>query len=720
MLFMAKTTSQHNLSVVNPKLAQEWHPSKNGKLTPGDVTPRCKRKVWWQCNKGHEWKADVGNRFMGTGCPYCAGKRVTQETSLAAKNAQVVKEWHPTKNGALIPEEVTPGSHKKAWWICSKDKRHEWQAMILHRARKKSGCPFCSGHKASTTDNFKISAPILAKEFDSERNYPLAPEELRPNSARKVWWICPKNKNEHRWLADVASRFKGNGCPYCSGRRVCESNSLQKMRPDLAQQWHPKKNGALAPAAVVAGGHTKVWWLCSFGHEWQATIHSRLNQTSICPKCKPKTSLMELRVYTELKWLFKNVEFRSKKHGVECDVYVPQLKLAIEVDGFYWHRNKLSQDKNKNRILEEQGIKLIRLRENLPRISEIDVIYQYQDKHFFVIKKLLENILKLNVGSSNLESLINEYIGAGNLRNNQEFLQLWNYLPAPLPGTSFQDLHEKKALEWHPTKNGQLKPTDVTPGASRKAVWWICKKGHEWQAGIAQRSSGSGCPYCSGHKVCKDNSLATIKPELVKEWHPTKNGRLTPEHVTPGSSSKKVWWLCEKGHEWETKPLARLYGQGCPFCVGKKASKDNCLATVNPKLAREWHPTKNGSIAPADVTPGSGRMFWWLCEKGHAWDMRILARSHGSNCPYCIGRRVCNDNCLATKNLALANEWHPTKNRALTPNDVTPGSKKKVWWICKNGHEWEAAIKSRNYGNDCPFCARRNGQIKLSAIRFPV
>ena len=251
---MAKLTNQHNLSVVNPKLAQEWHPSKNGKLTPKDVTPRCKRKAWWRCDKNHSWEADIGNRFMGAGCPYCAGKRVTQETSLAAQSPQLVKEWHSTRNADRLPIEFTPGSHRKVWWTCSKDSRHEWQAMILHRARKKSGCPFCSGHLASTTDNLKILAPALVKEFDYERNYPLIPEELRPNSAKNVWWICPKNKKEHRWLAQVTGRFNGNGCPYCSGRRVCESNSLQKLRPDSAKQWHPEKNGTLTPATVIAGG----------------------------------------------------------------------------------------------------------------------------------------------------------------------------------------------------------------------------------------------------------------------------------------------------------------------------------------------------------------------------------------------------------------------------------------------------------------------------------
>lgn len=714
MSIMRRAFGQQNLLTRNPRLAREWHPTKNGDLSPKDVTSRSARKVWWQCEKGHAWEAQVGNRFMGTGCPYCAGKRPTQETSLASRYPQLVREWHPEKNKNLSPNNFSHGSHTKVWWACSRDNRHEWQAMILHRARKKSGCPYCSGHKPSSTDNFRISAPNLAKEFDLERNYPLAPEELRPNSARKVWWICPKNKTEHRWLAVVSGRINGNGCPYCRGRRVCESNSLQTLRLDLAKQWHPTKNGALTPENVVAGGHRKVWWQCKYGHEWQAPIGKRLKQTWPCPKCTLRTSLMELRVYSELKIIFEKVELQKIKHGVECDVYLPGIKLAIEVDGYFYHRQKQRKDENKNLVLEKHGISVMRLRENLPRIREHDVECKYSDKHFDVINRLLKSILELKVCSSNEESLINDYLIGRRLKNDEGFKQLWNRFPAPALGASILETHKTLAQEWIESKNGRLTPADVTHGSSR-IIWWQCKRGHEYKARVARRCAGDGCPYCSGQKVCKDNCLATKQPTLAKEWHPTKNGDLTPQDVTPGSSKMKVWWRCEKGHEWEMRPLARSHGQNCPFCVGKKASKDNCLATMNPRLAKEWHPIRNGDTYPNDVTPGSGKKFWWECKKGHAFQMRILARSHGSNCPYCIGRRAGSDNCLAVVNPGLSREWHPTKNGALTPRDVTRGSKKKAWWQCKKGHEWEAFVKARTNGTGCPDCKKRgHGRAKGS------
>jgi len=243
-------------------------------------------------------------------------------------------------------------------------------------------------------------------------------------------------------------------------------------------------------------------------------------------------------------------------------------------------------------------------------------------------------------------------------------------------------------------------PKDVSPFSSIK-VWWICDKGHEWQAPVSDRSNGHGCPFCSGSAVCNDNCLATLNPRLAKQWHPTKNGSLTSKDVTTGSN-RKVWWRCNKGHEWKAIVVNRNNGFGCPYCSGKAACDDNCLATINPDLAKQWHPTKNGSLTPRDVTPHSGKKAWWICDKLHEWETGVYNRSNGSDCPYCSGNAVCDDNCLATLNPELAKQWHPTKNGSLTPKDFTIGSHKKVWWLCDRGHEWQAVIKDRR---GCPYCS---------------
>lgn len=390
------------------------------------------------------------------------------------------------------------------------------------------------------------------------RNGRLTPNDVTHGSTKKIWMLCD---NGHEWDAFAFNLSRGQGCPYCAGKRVGEDNNLQATNPRLAHEWHPKKNGRLSPREVTAGSGKKAWWLCRKGHEWEAVIASR-NSDVGCPFCTGKKASNE------------------------------------------------------------------------------------------------------------------------------------NNLKAKRP-----DL----AHEWHQKKNGELKASDVTPGSHGK-VWWRCTKGHEWKATVHARNGGTGCPYCAGKKVGKDNSLQALNPGLAKEWNTIRNASLTPKEIIPGSS-KKVWWQCRKGHAWQAVVVSRNKGNGCPYCAARKTCDDNCLQTVRPEIAREWHPIKNKPLSPGDVTPGSGKKVWWRCKEGHEWKTTVLDRSHGKNCPYCAGSKPTPENSLRAKNPGLSRQWHPTRNAPLTPEDVLPHSRREVWWSCHKGHEWRKPVVYRLRGSGCPVCA---------------
>ena len=129
----------------------------------------------------------------------------------------------------------------------------------------------------------------------------------------------------------------------------------------------------------------------------------------------------------------------------------------------------------------------------------------------------------------------------------------------------------------------------------------------------------------------------------------------------------------------------RSRGSGCPCCAGRAVGSDNCPETINSKLAKQWHPTKNGCLTPLDVTPNSPNKARWICGSGHEWKATISNRNRGRGCPYCAGRAACEDNCLKTLNPSVAAEWYPAKNGRLAPRDVTQGSRKRVWWQCRKG-----------------------------------
>lgn len=139
----------------------------------------------------------------------------------------------------------------------------------------------------------------------------------------------------------------------------------------------------------------------------------------------------------------------------------------------------------------------------------------------------------------------------------------------------------------------------------------------------------------------------------------------------------------------------------------------NDLATTHPELAQEWHPTKNGTLAPDQVTSGSNKKVWWRCQNGHEWEAKINNRVFKNNsCPYCSGRKILPGyNDLATTHPKLAAEWHSTKNGDLTPQDVSKGTTKKIWWLGPCGHEWEDTVGHRTGGRSCPVCAGK--QIRV-------
>ena len=267
---------------------------------------------------------------------------------------------------------------------------------------------------------------------------------------------------------------------------------------------------------------------------------------------------------------------------------------------------------------------------------------------------------------------------------------------------------EDLLAEWDSERNLPLTPETVSRGSKRR-VFWRCANGHSWQAAVHTRSgSGTGCPYCSGRlPVPGETDLATRYPDLAAEWHPTKNGDLTPSDVLPGSH-RLVWWQCPHGHEWRAQIKSRVSGAGCPVCSNRALLRGvNDLATNNPELARQWHPTKNGDLTPADVVPGTRRKVWWVCDKGHEWRAAVSARVNGSGCPVCTSKKIVPGiNDLASQYPAVAKEWHPEKNGSLTPEHIAPASNKKVWWICDKGHEYQATVASRTQRNGgCPYCA---------------
>jgi len=270
-----------------------------------------------------------------------------------------------------------------------------------------------------------------------------------------------------------------------------------------------------------------------------------------------------------------------------------------------------------------------------------------------------------------------------------------------------QTVNPAVASQWHPTKNNELTPDRVAANRSKKA-WWVCDKGHSWEAVISSRNRGRGCPYCGNRAVLAGyNDLATLRPDIAAQWYQPRNRDLKPNNVTV-YSSRKVWWICHCRHRWKATVANRSNGNGCPLCVNKVVVVGvNDLSTLRPDIAKQWDDTNNGSLTPEDVTIGSSRKVWWICERGHSYEATIVARTHGSQCPYCVGKRpIVGETDFATVHPELLDEWDTERNVKYTPQGITAASHKEIWWRCPEGHRWKAAAYHRHAGNGCPVCGK--------------
>ena len=303
-----KASIKNNLKLLFPKIAKEWHRTKNIKLSPNEVTPKSNKRVWWQCKNGHEWEAKISNRTKNkNGCRFCL--------SVHFLFSNISSEWDIKKNNNLNPKDFTYGSHKTIWWKCSKG--HEWESKICDRTLHKSDCPYCVGTLASSVNNLKVLHPDIAKEWHPSKNNKNKPVDFTPGSNEKVWWLC---KNNHEIRESIKNRVnKNTGCQRCLG--------FDFIFPNISKEWHPEKNGNYKPNDFTYGSGKSIWWKCLKGHEWRAKISDRTLKHSNCPSCSNQSSRPEIRILSELEFIFHDIKSRYKIDGKEIDIFLPSCNI---------------------------------------------------------------------------------------------------------------------------------------------------------------------------------------------------------------------------------------------------------------------------------------------------------------------------------------------------------------------------------------------------------
>ena len=350
------------------------------------------------------------------------------------------------------------------------------------------------------------------------------------------------------------------GCRYCARQAATDDNNLMVMHPEIAAEFHPSKNGGLSAADLLPGSSKQVWWLCEKGHEWQTSPNKRVHRGDGCRTCWTPASRIQLRVFAEMEAVFGEAELDAVVAGKHIDVWLRDFGIAIEFDGEFWHRHRLSHDRDKSRVLSPAGITLIRLRDDRIEPAGGDVVIGF---HVTLGKGHVNDLLKAvrhlaDRDNADFDDRIAEYLEQEEWIAPKRFQQLVTRRRRPPKHRSLAYCFPRIAAEWNYAENEPVKPTEVYAKANHSA-WFRCPTcGRSYRARISHRTDeGSGCPYCNGHAVAPDQSLAALHPSLMTEWHPVNNGDLDPYTLAP-KSDKYVWWVCPHGDEYKAPPARRV------------------------------------------------------------------------------------------------------------------------------------------------------------------
>lgn len=576
----------------NPELLKEWNYKKN-EIDPHNISYGTNKKVWWKCNKcGNEWESVVKDRTKknkATGCPVCGKKRLSlyHSTPIVGKNdlesqyPDLMIEWNYEKNGELKPSQFLKKSSYKVWWKCSIC-GNEYEREIRSKVESGLGCPLCSRKKTGDinakpiigVNDLKTVYPKLLEEWNYEKNIN-NPESYLARSNKKVWWKC---KYGHEWEASIVNRAKGRNCPICKKEYKVSFPEkavfyyIKKHYSDTIENYKLERSNGKELDIYIPSINTGIEY---DGQRWHKDTKKDLIKDKYC--YEKGINLIRIREnklpqLNSTSIVFETVPSKDNHLSLQnCILSILKYLKCNNIDV------DIVRDNEKILDLMQLSRKKDSLLELMPEIENIwdyekngelkpDMFSKCSEKYIWVICTKCGKSYR-----SKVKDIYNRRttrcIDCAHFRSEKGV-------------NDFKIKYPHLANEYDYEKN-EIKFEDLEFGESKSKFWWKCSKcGYEWKSSIASRVKSSYCPKCASsvgaktrslNKIKKEGSLATNYPEIAKEWHPTKNGKLKPDEMTC-KNKKVVWWKCSKcGNEWENSVALRTKGFGrCKKCDIKK------------------------------------------------------------------------------------------------------------------------------------------------------
>ena len=515
--------------------------------------------------------------------------------------------WDRERNQSIDADSLGPNSEKLVWWMCANN--HHFQVTPKDFTKRTTG-------KCLECKTIGFLYPDLCKEIDSSKHSDIDDLlKISAGSTRKIWWICPKG---HEYEAQIYSRAKrGTGCDICSKsktskqeiRILCElrkvfenvqyRTKIRKKEVDIyladykigvefdGSYWHrgkeakdAKKNKSLLDAGVIlirireeplrkisdhdiltSGIRKKIskddmnelmtYIRRRCDHEIATRIDDYISKKNFQAEKEYKHFLAEMPVpyETSIANRFPGLVAEwhpTKNHPLTPSMLTPSSTTPVWwqcKNGHVWQRTpdqRTQTGKIVGNCQECISIRFLR-----PDLVEL-ISSKNTDKG--IAEKSLQCPEVVWWECKNGHSFQREIRLAAGYSQRKRKKELYCVTCQSL-GFKFPELLK----EFDYNRNKDIDPMITSWTSMHFNAWWKCKNGHEWQQLIGNRTKYYPNPKA---ECLSCRSIAFNRPDLMKEWHPTKNKGVDPFSIGV-SSDKLIWWQCKNNHEWSTTAYAR-------------------------------------------------------------------------------------------------------------------------------------------------------------------
>lgn len=346
-------------------------------------------------------------------------------------------------------------------------------------------------------------------------------------------------------------KYQDNGKGY--QKKMLEKNgSILTKIPDIINVW--SESNKFKPDELTDYSHKTIKLKCpnkSAKHpDYEIRVYN-INESNCykCSKCSMNTSRAEMRIYSELKYNFKDASWQHKIEGKEADIIIEDLKLVIEVDGYPWHKGKNEKDLEKNKIFEKNEYTVLRIRDTkLEKIECETIVCDLSELTITNYNKIIEWINTNTKFKCNI-TINNEF------KNTKYFKEVQGSLLSVPYEKSVEFLYPESKELWDYEKNYPLLPSNFSPG-SHTEIWIKCKNGHSYEKDIH-----------SIFRTTKGKKHILKCPECIK---PKCNKRIIKIN---GKTYKSIISFCKEKNLGKNKLYNNMKQKGIDYTINTNIEK---------------------------------------------------------------------------------------------------------------------------------------------------